>query len=64
MHESKYWCYLEKEPGKFSRTEVDIDKPTAGGYVVLDRIAQGDKLVVSAASQLLAQETNSGAEPD
>jgi hypothetical protein len=64
MHESKYWCYLEKEPGKFSRTEVDIDKPTAGGYVVLDRIAPGDKLVVSAASQLLAQETNSGAEPD
>ena len=64
MHESKYWCYLEKEPGKFSRTEVDIDKPTAGGYVVFDRIARGDKLVVSAAGQLLAQETNSGAEPD
>ena len=31
MHESKYWCYIEKEPGKFSRAEVDIDKPTAGG---------------------------------
>ncbi len=64
MHESKYWCYIEKEPGKYSRVEVDIDKPTAGGYVVLDRIAKGDKLVVSAASQLLAQETNSGAETD
>jgi hypothetical protein len=64
MHESKYWCYLEKEPGKFSRTEVDIDKPTAGGYVVLDGIAQGDRLVVSAAGQLLAQEMGSGAEPD
>ncbi|MEP6546997.1 MAG: hypothetical protein ABJD53_05980 [Gammaproteobacteria bacterium] len=64
MHDSKYWCYLEKEPGTFSRTEVDIDKPTAGGYVVFDRIAKGDRVVVSAVSELLAQETSSGAEPD
>jgi hypothetical protein len=64
MHESKYWCYVEKEPGKFSRIEVDVDRPTAGGYIVLGRIAQGDELVVSAVSQLLAQETHSGAAPD
>ncbi len=64
MHDGKFWCYLEKEPGNFSRIEVNIDKPTAGGYLVDERIAPGDKLVVSAASQLLAQETNSGAEPD
>ncbi len=64
MYESKYWCYVEKETGNFSRVEVGIDRPTAGGYVVLDRIVKGDKLVVTAASQLLAQETNSGAEPD
>lgn len=60
----KYWCYVEKKPGKFARTEVDLSRPASGGYVVTDEIKPGDKIAVTAAGQLLAKETGSTEEPD
>jgi hypothetical protein len=64
MSEGKYWCYLEKKPGTYVRTEVDTGIPTADGYFVTEGVAAGDKVVVTAAGQLLAKESNSGAESD
>jgi hypothetical protein len=64
LSEGKYWCYVEKKPGTYVRTEVDIGLPTADGYFVTDGVVAGDKIVVTAAGQLLAKESNSGAESD
>ena len=64
MSESKYWCYVEKKPGTFARTEIDTGKPTSDGYFVTDGVAAGDKLVTTSAGQLLAKESASSAEPD
>jgi hypothetical protein len=64
MSESKFWCYVEKEPGTFSRVEIDTSLPTEDGYFVSAGVSPGDKIVTTAAGQLLAKETGSGAEPD
>jgi len=64
MSDGKYWCYLEKKPGTFVRTEIDTGKPTADGYFVTDGVSGGDKVVTSSVGQLLAKESASGAEPD
>jgi hypothetical protein len=64
MSEGKYWCYVEKKPGNFVRTELDTSRPVPEGYFVTEGIAPGDKVVTAAAGQLLARETNSGAEPE
>lgn len=60
----KYWCYVERAPGTFARTEVDLSRPASGGYVVTEGIKPGDKIAVTAAGQLLAKETGSTEEPD
>lgn len=64
LSEGKYWCYVEKKPGTFVRTEIDTARPTAEGYFVTGGVGAGDKVVTAAAGQLLAKESNSGAEPD
>ena len=64
LNEGKYWCYLEKKPGVYSRVEIDSSKPTAGGYFVTEGFAAGSKVVTTAAGQLLAKETGSSAEPE
>ncbi len=64
MSEAKYWCYVEKKPGTFERVEIDTTKPTPDGYFVTERVTAGDKVVTTAAGQLLAKESASGAEPD
>ena len=60
----KFWCYVEKTAGTFVRIEVDTSRPTTGGYAVTEDINPGDKVVITAASQLLAKETGSSEEPD
>ena len=59
-----FWCYVEKTPGTYVRVAVDTSRPTSGGYVVTEDIKPGDKVVMTAASQLLAKETGSSEEPD
>jgi hypothetical protein len=54
----KYWCYLERKPGVFVRTELDTSMPVADGYFVTEGIAPGDKVVTNSAGLLLARETN------
>jgi hypothetical protein len=65
MSEGKYWCYVEKKPGRFERIEVDTSRPTADGYFVTGGgVGAGDQVVTAAAGQLLAKESGSSAEPD
>jgi hypothetical protein len=60
----KFWCYIEKEPGTFVRTEFDPNRPTADGYFVKDNISAGDKIVTASAGQLLARQSNPSTEPE
>jgi multidrug efflux pump subunit AcrA (membrane-fusion protein) len=64
ISDNKYWCYVETKSGTFVRTEIDTGRPFENGYFVTDGVKPGDKVVVKAAAQLLAQESNSGAEAD
>jgi len=64
LNNSKYWCYVEKAPGTLVRVEVDTGRPTSGGYFVTEEVKPGDKIAITAASQLLAKETGSSEEPD
>jgi hypothetical protein len=64
MSDAKYWCYLEKKPGNFVKSEIDTARPVPDGYFVTEGVAAGDKVVTTAAGQLLARESNSGSEPE
>ena len=61
---SKYWCYIERAPGNFTRAEIDTRRPVSGGYVVSEEIKAGDRIAMSGVGQLLAKETGSSEEPD
>lgn len=54
----KYWFYVEEKPSEFVRTELDTSMPTAAGYFVKSGVSAGDRIVTSAAGQLLARELN------
>ena len=64
LSDSKFWCYVEKAPGKFARVEIAPSRASVEGYFVTEGIAAGDKIVTAGAGQLLAKETGSSAEPD
>lgn len=64
LSDSKFWCYLERKPGTFTRVEIDTSRASAAGYFVTDGVAAGDKIVTTAAGQLLAKESGSSAESD
>lgn len=64
LSESKYWCYIEKKPGTFVRTEIDTSRPMANGYFVSAGVGVGDKVAATAVGQLLAKESGAGAESD
>ncbi len=64
ISDGKYWCYIEAKPGAFVRTELDAARPFEDGYVVTQGVKAGDKVVTRGAAQLLAQESNSGADAD
>ena len=62
--DGKYWCFVEREPGVFSRSPIDISQPMADGYFVKDGIKPGDPIVTSAAGLLLARQTNPSTEAE
>jgi hypothetical protein len=64
MSADKYWCYVEKKPGTYLRTQIETSRPIAEGYVATEGIAAGDKIVTTAAAQLLAAESKTDSEPD
>lgn len=64
ISEGKYWCYVEKQPGLFTRTAIDASRPVPGGYFVKAGIAPGEPVVTAAAGLLLARETNPSPEAE
>jgi hypothetical protein len=62
--DGKYWCFVEREPGVFSRAPVDISRPMPDGYFVGDGIKPGNLIVTSAAGLLLARQTNPSSEAE
>jgi len=62
--DAKYWCFVERQPGVFSRAPLDISRPMADGYFVKDGIKPGDPIVTSAAGLLLARQTNPSSEAE
>ncbi len=64
LSEGKYWCYVEKAPGSFARTEIDTGRPLPDGYFVSQGLSAGDKIVTAAAGFLLAKETGAADAPD
>jgi hypothetical protein len=64
ISDNKYWCYVQTKPGTFVKTEIDAGRPIENGYFVTEGVKVGDKVVVKGTAQLLAQESNSGADAD
>jgi hypothetical protein len=64
LNASKYWCYVERAPGNFTRAEIDTSRPVSGGYVVTEEVKAGDRIALTGVGQLLAKETGSSEEPD
>jgi hypothetical protein len=64
LSEGKYWCYVVRRPGVFTRVPLDISRPMADGYFDKGAIKPGDAIVTSAAGLLLARQTNPGSEAE
>lgn len=64
ISEGKYWCYVERQPGTFTRTAIDASRPVSGGYFVTEGVVVGEPIVTSAAGLLLARETNPSTEAE
>ena len=62
--DGRYWYYLERQPGEFARTPMDISRPMADGYFVQGAVKSGDLIVTSAAGLLLAREINPSTEAE
>jgi hypothetical protein len=60
----KYWCYIVRRAGLFTRVPLDINRPMAEGYFTKDAIRPGDAIVTSAAGLLLARQTNPSSEAE
>jgi hypothetical protein len=60
ISDNKYWCYIERKPGLFVRSEIDTNMPLAEGYFVNKGVASGDEVVTKSAGLLLAREMNPG----
>jgi hypothetical protein len=64
ISDGNYWCYVENQPGTFTRTAIDASKAVAGGFLVTEGIAAGHPIVTTGAGLLLARETNPATEAE
>jgi hypothetical protein len=64
ISDNKYWCYIERAPGHYARSEIDSDRPLGKGYFVNKGVAVGDQVVTQSAGLLLARELNPGTAAD
>jgi hypothetical protein len=62
--DGKYWCFVEREAGVFSRSAIDISRPMADGYFIKDSIKPGDLIVTLGQGLLLARQTNPSTEAE
>ncbi len=64
LSEGKYWCFVERKAGTFTRVPLDITRPMADGYFTKDAVRPGDAIVTSAAGLLLARQSNPASEAE
>lgn len=64
ISDNKYWCYIERAPGHYTRSEIDTHMPLGEGYFVNKGVAVGDQVVTQSAGLLLARELNPGTAAD
>lgn len=57
--QGKAWAYVQSSPDKFTRREVRTEAPVEGGWFVTEGFSPGDKIVTTAAQQLLSEEFRS-----
>ena len=62
--DGKFWSFVERQPGVFSRAPLDISRPMADGYFVKDAIKPGDLIVTLGQGLLLAHQANPGSEAE
>jgi hypothetical protein len=55
----QYWCYVQRSPGLFVRTPIDIGRPLPGGYFIIG-VQAGEPIVTAGAGLLLAREMSGG----
>jgi hypothetical protein len=58
------WCYVEEQPGKFTREEVFMANPTPAGWFQSEGIAMGARVVTAGAQTLLSEEFRSQIQAD
>ena len=58
-YEGETFVYVQESDEKFVREEVKLDTPLKNGWLVTDGLKAGEKVVVSAAQQLLSEELKS-----
>jgi hypothetical protein len=60
----QFWFYVEEKAGVFVKTALDTSAATNDGYFIKEGASPGDKIVTTAAGQLLARETNPSKEAE
>jgi hypothetical protein len=63
MSDGKYWCFVERQAGVFTRVPLDLSRPMADGYFAAT-VKPGERIVTSAAGLLLARQTNPSTEAE
>lgn len=53
------WIYLQTGDAAFTRREISLDHPAAGGWLVTNLVAAGHQVVVTGAQTLLSEEHKS-----
>ena len=57
--DGRAWIYVQTGEADFTRREMSLDQPAAGGWFVTNGVVPGDEVVVTGAQTLLSEERKS-----
>jgi hypothetical protein len=63
MSDGKYWCFVERQAGVFTRVPLDLSRPMADGYFT-GAVKPGERIVTLGGGLLLARQTNPSSEAE
>lgn len=63
MSDGKYWCFVERQAGVFTRVPLDLSRPMADGYFA-GTVKPDERIVTSGGGLLLARQTNPSSEAE
>jgi hypothetical protein len=64
MNDGRFWCYLERSAGSFTRVQIETNRLISDGYFVTEGIEAGDSIVTTSAGLLLAKELGAESESE